>query len=45
MHAREGRNGEGGTRRAGEIKEKGGYEEAEAHSDFMDDSHEQEWAK
>ena len=37
--------GEGGTRRAGEIMEKGGYEEAEAHSDFMDDSHEQEWAK
>ena len=38
------REGEGGTR-AGEIMEKGGYEEAEAHSDFMDDSHEQEEAK
>ena len=34
--------GEGGGTRAGEIMEKGGYEEAEAHSDFMDDSHEQE---
>ena len=41
---REGRGGSG--RHAGEIMEKGGYEEeSKAHSDFMDDSREQKEPK